>query len=318
MSADGNNYGLNGNFEYSELLVDSFDATQWYSGSSITNWPRILLGKPMENVVAVKVLQATIPYKYYVFNSTNNTFTLNESSGLGGGTVTIPVGTYTTSEFTTILKTALEIPGALTYTVTYSDTTMKFTISSSDASPRDFNLVFTSNPSCAAAMGFSSNPTDNLNFSTTSTTPTLVAPYVAQLEGAPYLYLCSRTLGAMVHVYLNGSGIIDPVNFGADGPQIAMIPMNATTRGQNITYNDPDPQKWFYLGAHNMSRNLDFYLTLGIGNEATPLDLNGARFQVKLGILTSKMQGNDSLPSTRGNHRVVSKTWQAGGNRMEF
>ena len=71
-------------------------------------------------------------------------------------------------------------------------------------------------------------------------------------------------------------------------------------------------------GSHNLSGNLDFYLTAGIGSEQVPLDLNGSRFVIKLGILQSRAQGNDALPSTRGNHRVVSRTWQAGGNRMEF
>ena len=89
MSLDGNNFGLNGNYDYNEFEIDSFDATQAFNGTyTIPNWPRILFGKPLDNVVAVKVLEATIPFKYYVINSTNNTFTLEEPGPLSG-TVTI-------------------------------------------------------------------------------------------------------------------------------------------------------------------------------------------------------------------------------------
>jgi hypothetical protein len=55
-----------------------------------------------------------------------------------------------------------------------------------------------------------------------------------------------------------------------------------------------------------------------LASEQVPLDLNGLRFVIKLGIFQFKSQGIDSLPSTRNNHRVISNTWQAGGNRMEF
>jgi hypothetical protein len=44
-----------------------------------------------------------------------------------------------------------------------------------------------------------------------------------------------------------------------------MIPVNAT-RGGTITYNDPDPQKWFYTGSQNFTGQLDFYLTAGVNN----------------------------------------------------
>ena len=306
MSADGNNYGLNGNYDYNEFEIDSFDANQSFNSLySISNWPRIFFGKPLENVVAVKVLQATIPFRYYVVNSSNNTFLLNAT------TITIPVGTYTSAEMVTTLGSLLSAALAGTV-VSYSDTTMKFTIS--NTTPTAFTLTFGSagnNGQTNARLGHGSYA------GVTSSTATQVAPNGAQLNGPPYLYLNSRNLGSMVHLYLNGDGLVNPPSTGADGPQVCMIPVNAT-RGETITYNDPDPQKWFYTGSHNLSGNLDFYLTAGIGSEQVPLDLNGSRFVIKLGILQSRAQGNDALPSTRGNHRVVSRTWQAGGNRMEF
>jgi hypothetical protein len=319
MSADGNNYGLNGNYDYNEFEIDSFDALQAFNGTyTISNWPKIFFGKPLENVAAVKILEATIPFTYYVINSTNNTFTLLESAGLGGGTVTIPVGNYTSSEFPAILKTALEVVGDLTYTVTYDNPSMKLTITGVPAvvaGNRDFSFVFSSTSTLAQILGCRRGTSIQSTISTTA--PILSPPDIAQLNGPPYLYLNSRSLGSMVHLYLNSDGIINATGTGADGPQVCLIPVN-TTRGNTITYKDPDPQKWFYTGSQNFTGFLDFYLTLGVSPENIPLDLNGGRFVVKLGILQSKAQGNDNMTSTRGNHRVVSRTWQAGGNRMEF
>jgi hypothetical protein len=306
MSADGNNYGLNGNYDYNEFEIDSFDALQAYNGSyTISNWPKIFFGKPLENVAAVKILETTIPFTYYAVNSSNNTFLLNAS------TITIPVGTYTSAEMVTTLGSLLSAALAGT-TVSYSDTTMKFTIS--NTVPTAFTLTFGSagndgQTNARLILGF--------NAGVTSSSATQVAPNVAQLNGPPYLYLNSRSLGSMVHLYLNSDGIVNATGKGADGPQVCMIPVN-TTRGNTITYKDPDPQKWFYTGSQNFTGFLDFYLTLGVSPENIPLDLNGGRFVVKLGILQTRAQGNDNMTSTRGNHRVVSRTWQAGGNRMEF
>lgn len=311
MSADGNNYGLNGNYDYNEFEIDSFDANQSFNSTySISNWPRIFFGKPLDNVVAIKILQATIPFTYYVINSNNNTFILNESGNTY--TITIPVGTYTSSDLTTELKSQLDNSAAAgVFTITYSSTTLKFTI----ASTVNFYLTFGSSGNSGQTnlrlvLGFNAGDSG-------AATASVTAPNVAQLNGPPYLYLNSRSLGAMIHVYLNGDGLVNPPMTGADGPQVCMIPVN-TTRGNTITYSDPDPQKWFYTGNHNLSGNLDFYLTAGVGSEQVPLDLNGSRFVIKLGILQSRAQGNDALPSTRGNQRVVSRTWQVGGNRMEF
>lgn len=311
MSADGNNYGLNGNYDYNEFEIDSFDALQAFNSTyTSSNWPKIMFGKPLENVAAVKILEATIPFTYYVIHSSNDTFTLNESGN--SYTITIPDGSYTSSELVNELKTQLDAAAAAgVFTVTYSAITMKFTI----ASTVNFFLTFGSAgnnglTNARLVLGFNAGASGAAAASVT-------APNVAQLNGPPYLYLNSRSLGSMVHVYLNSDGIVNAAGTGADGPQVCLIPVNAT-RGNTITYKDPDPQKWFYTGSQNFTGYLDFYLTMGTASEQIPLDLNGSRFVVKLGILQSRAQGNDNMTSTRGNHRVVSRTWQAGGNRMEF
>ena len=306
MSADGNNYGLNGNYEYNEFEIDSFDALQAYNSSYTSlNWPRIYFGKPLTNVVAVKILQVTVPFKYYVINSTNNTFYFNAVL------VTLTPGSYTATDLATEISTQLTSANAgVSVACSYSTTTMKYTISKTGA----FTLTFgstgdTGQTNPRLAMGF--------NAGVTASSATQVAPNIAQWNGPPYLYLNSATLGTMINLFLNGDGIVNANRTGADGPQVCMIPVN-TTRDNTITYNDPDPQKWFYVGSQNFNAGLDFYLTIGVGNQQVPLDLNGGRFCVKLGILQSKDQGNDNMSSTRHNNRVISRTWQAGGNMMQF
>lgn len=311
MSSDGNNFGLNGCYEYNEFEIDSFDALQSNNTDyAITDWPRVYFGKPLDNIVAVKVLEATIPFTFYTINSTNNTFTLNETAPVVTGTVTITPGTYyNINELATALQTALEsLAGSgKTYTVTYDDNTLKFTITVSSG-------TFTITPgSSQIAYILGLTPTG----ANASTATILVTPNVARRLGQPYLYLNSRSLGAAINLFLNGDGIINASGTGADGPQICMIPINAEF-GENITYTDPDPQKWFYLGTQNMQGTLDFYLTHGTANERTPLAMNGAGFSLKLGLLQSKMTGNETLPSTQQNHRVTSRTWQAGSSRMLF
>jgi hypothetical protein len=324
MSADGNNYGLNGNYEYNEFEIDSFDALQAYNTTYTSlNWPRIYFGKPLTNVVAVKVLQVTVPFKYYVINSTNKNFL---EYRIGPNTYhlkTLLEGSYTAAELATEIARAMSTTN--TYICTYSLTTMKFTItltvSGSAPATTSFKVVM-SNISFVAdtdgsitprlAMGFNAGDSSSAVLGTG-----LVAPNIAQWNGPPYLYLNSATLGTMINLFLNGDGIVNANRTGADGPQVCMIPVNAT-RDNTITYNDPDPQKWFYVGSQNFNAGLDFYLTVGVGNQQVPLDLNGGRFCVKLGILQSKNQGNDNMPSTRHNNRVISRTWQAGGNMMQF
>jgi hypothetical protein len=109
----------------------------------------------------------------------------------------------------------------------------------------------------------------------------------------------------MIDVYLNGNGHMIPPNTGADNPQICSIPVPKTTRGENIIYTDPDPQKWFRFGGDlNFPTSFDFYLTSGVNN--TPLDLNGQSFIVKLGVLTNKREFERTFPtSTIGGYERV-------------
>lgn len=321
--------GLDDSLEYHEFEFDSFDSNQAYDQSySITDWPSFYMGKPLNNVAAVKVLEAQIPFSYYIFNSLNNTFVLHE--WITGGTVdtsstvTLPVGNYTSTTITSALKTALQSASvvngnSLTYTVTYASLTMKLTITNNDATASDFfTFVFGTstdigNTNPRLALGFAAGT----NTSSASSTETLTAPNVIQLTGPNYVYLNSRSLGSIVQLYLPGNGLVQPTNSGADGPQLAKIPITVLPGGV-CSWQDPDPEKWFDLGNTNLSGNIDFYVTLGTGSFQLPILFNGGSFSFKLGVLTNTSSHNDWLGGGKQNDRAVSRTWPTGSQPMRF
>ncbi len=293
----GTNFGLNNSLEYTEFEFDSFDCFQSFNQAYFTtDWPNFLIGKPLTNVAAIKVLEAQIPFTYYVFNSNNNTFTLSESDGGSPVTVTIPIGNYDSTSILTALNTALNAvtPNSHVYTTTYSTTTGLLTITSNAGTTLTFTLGFGAGINDTGAT----NPRLWLGFSggnnTSTTSQVLIAPSVAQLTGPNYIYLNSRALGALVHLYLPGNGVINPSGTGADGPQLARIPITSQPLG--VTYwQDPVPLMWFDLGNTQLNANIDFYCTLGTNTYEVPIDFNGASFSIKLGVLTNTSSHNDWL-----------------------
>lgn len=319
LNMSGTNFGLNDSLEYTEFEFDSEDAVEAYNQTyAYTDWPLYQLGKPLANVAALKILEAQIPFTYYIFNSSNNTFLLSESDGGGNVTVTIPVGNYTSTTILAALNTALNAVSANshTYTTTYSDLTQKLTVTSNAGTTKTFTFTFGTG---VDDPGYT-NPMLWLGFAgganTSTTAQVLAAPYVIQLTGANYVYINSRSLGALVHLYLPGNGILNVAQGGADGPQIAKVPITSQPGG--VTYwQDPVPLMWFDVGNTQFGGNLDFYLTLGNAQFQVPLKLNGASFSLKLGLLTNTSSHNSYLGGGKQNDRVVQRTWPTG-SAMQF
>lgn len=359
---DLNNFGVSDDYEYHEILLDSRDTTSAFNGTyTKENWPKFQLGKPLDNVAAIKVLQVVVPKTYYTINSTNNTFNFwtffvsDNPRWTNRGPVTIPVGHYTKAELNTVLSSVLTtaISISITFNLTDLPAQMKtfWDNTGTDASNRTFMYAFsdpiqysTVYPSLNTITNFlevnnnaRTNPRLVLGWEggAGTTSGTLVssntglpagtpAPYrnnqvvgglniskdttttnVDQIDGPPYLYLNSRTFGGMIHMYLNGLGHMNTGNESADGPQICQIPVTNVTRGKNIIYSDPDPQKWFFLGNVEFPKMFDLYLTAGVSSPFVPLDLNGASFVVKLGILTNKKTNEQIFASTSETNRVT-------------
>jgi len=323
------NYGLNDTLKYTEFEFDSLTAgVAADSKYSPQDWPLFLLGKPLSNVAAIKVLDAQIPFSFYIFNPTNNTFTLTEtvSASPSSATVTIPIGNYTSTTILPALILALHTasPHSFTYTVTYSSTNYLLTFACSDTVNGDtFALTFgtatdigQSNP--RLWLGFTPGvSTSSVVTSSTAYTATLTAPNVIQLTGPNYIYICSRYLGQMVRLYLPAGSNQGNYNYGADGPQICRLPLSVNS-GFVIDYTDPDPQKWFDLENLTNFAQVDFYCTMGTMQETVPIDFNGSSFSLKLGILINDNVHNDYLGGGKQNDRVVNRTWGVGAGMMKF
>lgn len=351
--------GLSSGLDYHEFEFDSADCTRGYSSQyTIRNWPNFYLGKPLDQVAAVKVLEAEIPFSYYVITAPNNTFLLTEiqnstiqtSNGVLNKTVTITPGTYTS--VTLLAETVLQLNATSATFATaglnfvydnsvttplvpvstpssYNDSTLKFTFKSTFKTQpvgtfsRQFYFIFPANSPLMNIYGF--NPSLGLTFASTAPVAggssvascVLQTTQIGRITGPNYVYLNSRTLGSLIKLHLPGSGIINPQESGADGPQIAKIPMNCDF-GTVAFWKDPDSEKWFDLGNSTFTGNLDFYLTLGTADYRVPLDLNGLSFSLKLGVLTNKTQHDDYLGGGAQNKRALARTWPTGGSPFSF
>lgn len=266
-------------YEYVEVYLDSLDGIQTEASYLTTDWPTFYINRPLMNIVAMKVLQAEIPFSYYVVNNDNNTFILSET---GSTVVTLPVGNYNASTLCTALETALTTAstflGSRTYTVTYSNTTQKLTVA---ASTGTFSLIFGSNNDSGQY-----NPRLVLGFgpgSNNSSGSVLTAPYTAQISGPNYVYLNCTQIGGITDTYLPQNSV--NLQSGQKGPQIARIPIECNP-GDVSYYDDPVPEKWFNMENLRQIQNLDLYFTLG--NQGTKLRFNGQNFSVKMGMLLLK------------------------------
>jgi hypothetical protein len=263
--------------EYNEIYLDSRDSITNNLQYPNTDWPLFYLTRPLYNIVAIKVLEAEIPFSYHVINNQNNTFLLTEPL-VGSATITIPSGTYTATTLATTLASLLTTasPASRTYTVTFNTATQKFTFTTNFDT---FVLTFgtttdpgVTNPRWILGM----NPGANA-----STGVTLVSPFSVQVSGPNYVYLNSDVFGVSFRTTV-------PQNYiagGGKGPQICKIPINGSYN-QICFYKDPAPEKWFSIENLQQVQSFDLYCTLGNSNQK--IRFNGQNFSVKLGVYTKK------------------------------
>ncbi len=279
-------YGLNSELQYYEIELDSLDNSgPNRTGESASNWPRFELSRPLENVAAIKIIEATIPFTYHVITPTNQTFSLTELSG-GSRLVTLPVGNYDANTLSTALAAALTSASAnsYNYTVTYNAQTYKLKIVSSSGALFTLNFGLPTNAGNVNPrlyIGFPGGDTQSqLNGE-------LTTPNAILITGANYIYVNSSNLGPDTKLFLP----LGAKNLSVQGvgPQVGKIPVNCLP-GSTIFWQDPDPQKWFNLEDRSNIPSLDFYLTLG--NTSTVLDLNGLGFSLKVGVLLREGDGN--------------------------
>lgn len=269
--------------EYTELYLDSRQSIAAVGNYANTDNALFYFDFPIQNILYAKVIEAEIPVSYYTINSTNNTFTLTDTSS---ATITLTPGNYNSSTLATTLAASLTAgsPGGRTYTVTFNSTTQKFTIVVNTGT---FSLTFGSstdkgltNPRFFLGMNGGTNSSSGV---------TLVAPNTANITGDNYLYICSDILGGLIGTVLPNLSQTG----GQKGPQIAKIPVNVNP-GEVVYYSDPVPEKWFEIPNLNQIRQLDLYLTLGTNPKK--LQLNGQSFSIKLALLLGKSAASVNLP----------------------
>jgi hypothetical protein len=285
-----------------------------FLGVSATDWPVFLLGgkTPLTNVAAVKIIEAQIPFSYYVFNERNTAqnsngtqWTLVETGGVSDGVSLYPklaIGNYAGgSALATALQAALNGVSSL-YVVTYSSQTQLLTFTTTKAGVTSFTFGFG-----APTNAGNYNPRLYIGFPggiTASTGTTLVSPNVVLISGPNYIYVNSSQFGQLTNLYLPQGAV--NLGGGNAGPQMAKIPVNVTS-GNVVFWQDPDPQKWFDIENLPLLNQIDFYLTLGNTTTQIPLELNGLSFSLKFGVLTNEFNHNDLGAGLQHEDRVVKR-----------
>ncbi len=218
----------------------------------------VIANQALTGVIGVTVMEATIPFTFYVINKYNNLLRMRERA-IGGAnplpsdpyiTVTITPGNYSANTIGTALLSAFTTAGLTgTYTVNYSDASGKLTISSSN---RQFDLLFTNKSSdkiCTLPIGFDAFVQPNIiNVSS------VVTPNAISLSGPSFIFL-RGTLGV-------GSG--DNMVVCDDGEQrnmgniLAAIPVNAVP-GASITWRNPAPRGGMFGISADVLRNGTFW-----------------------------------------------------------
>lgn len=204
------------------------------------------------------VLMCEVPKSYYHFDSAP-TFSITESTGPVTEAVSITAGRfYTASQLAAELKTALDAASvsggnSLTYTVTYSSTTGKFTIA---VSAGETTFLTGSSELLSKYLGFEVSDTANVTSSSTYT-----GPNVANMQRYDAIYVnCS-------FVSNNNS------------PRLLTLLPSGTPDLSMISYNSQDID----LGSVNLVDNMTNAATFWVVDKNNkPIELNGQNMRLVL------------------------------------
>lgn len=219
----------------------------------------------------VQILNAQIPYSFYIINYTNNIFKILRA-GQTLQTLTVPVGNYTANSLISVLET-LVADAAFNISISSTNGQLTFTHSS---------LVFTIynnfQYSIGSVLGFASSTT---NVSTdVAGVQTLVAGFPLNLLGIKTLQIRSANL------IMNN---ISSVQGGAT-TLLASVPVSCVPFGM-IDYND----RGNLITIHNEFLD-DLDIEVVDGESGEYINFNGQDWAITLAFhLTMTMQGQ-SLP----------------------
>lgn len=296
---------LDGDYEYTEFYLDSGDARTNFGGSNVSSldWPIFRFPRPLNNIAAMKILSAEIPFTYYIVNSTNNTFTISNLTPTTV-TITIPPGNYTAATLATAI--ALAITGSALDGHTYTGSVLvsgQIRIDSSSLNANDqFTITFlgtapNSGINYAGAVVGTAYQSAALG---TGGRWQLTLPNVPILGGPNNVYINSQRIGAQFNAYVPTG----PNYQGSQVPIIAKVQVQANAFDVSF-WQDPCPEKWFCLENMLNLTELDLYCT----NPQTGslLQFNGAAFGVKLGVIMKNNTHKQNMSGSDLQSRVVKR-----------
>lgn len=193
------------------------------------------------------ILDAIVPFTFYVFDGSNNNFTIDQG---GPQILSVGVGNYTANELALAMETAINLVYS-GFSVTYSSTTGKFQISDATI----FTLSFPADNNLAKYIGFDSSLT--YSGSTSYTGGNRVLP-----NGDNYLFIRSHQLtsGATNRPYTENK------------PSDALIKLPLFPNPDGVLFYLPFMEITLdYRGGKSIN-DVDFKLTDKYGKT---LDLNG-------------------------------------------
>jgi hypothetical protein len=274
---------------YREWFVNSL---RYKSGGP--NRPTVFANSPITEVVALTILEAQIPYTFYTIGSYNNKLYMRERALASAtppttdpyATITITPGNYNTGNLSAAVTAAIAAGGLTgTYTLTYSTSTGKLTLASSD---KLFD-VLTVIPTVASTLWDQSanylplaclTPLGLEYYSRQNyvNVATLTFPNAISLSGPSWVMLRGNFgIGSSENLVLCDDGTINNL-----GNVLAAIPVN-TVPGSTISWRNNGPRGGFFAMSSPILDSATFWCTSG--DDDTQLDFNGQPFQFKLGIL---------------------------------
>lgn len=180
------------------IIIDSSQRTSGVANNFIINEPgnqKVFTSRPK----SVKLLSSIISYSWYNVQTGSNVFNFTGAIS-GAHNLIVPSNNYTGTTLATQLQTLINIAtNPIVYSVTFDNTTQKFTFTSTE----NFSIDFTVADNMHVLLGFSEI--------ITPLAVTVTSDLVAGFTINKYIYICSSLINGIDNGYIP-FGINSPTN----------------------------------------------------------------------------------------------------------
>lgn len=256
----------------------------------------------LRDIVGLTVLQASIPFSYYVFDNLNNQFKITVTAGTSPAqstyTCTISPGSYNSinliPQLLKAMRTAVNTGNSVVDLVAagfdawVDNSTSSLVIVNTNASGGAFNINFTSVRSAQSILGFYGGATRNSvattsvplfnNNETAVSGEYVTSPFSVNLSGENLLFLHSNIAASVYGTVRTHTAAADIIQF---------MTVNNNYQGM-IEWVNPNPTEMKPM-TRNTLTSASFYFTLGFrtsfqaGDNVTQyLEFRGQSFQLAL------------------------------------